>query len=66
MREVMEKEIINRDVSKIKKEEFLDIIEKAGTISCMACCTYLRHFRKNSIKIAVCRQGFYILNMAGS
>lgn len=27
-----EKEIINRDVSKIKKEEFLDIIEKAGII----------------------------------
>ena len=30
--EKTEKEIINRDVSKIKKEEFLDIIEKAGII----------------------------------
>lgn len=30
--EKAEKEIINRDVSKIKKEEFLDIIEKAGII----------------------------------
>ena len=30
--EKTEKEIINRDISKIKKEEFLDIIEKAGII----------------------------------
>lgn len=30
--EKTEKEIINRNVSKIKKEEFLDIIEKAGII----------------------------------